>query len=251
MKIQKIKEKEIKHIRYCRIQFVDDSFSASFWIPSKDHSSNKRTLSLDYANDELVIYDPTDLISEDIQENTVYDYLHQFLSDLIDDDIYFLQEIENQLNKMEKQLFKTKETNTNFDAKLYDLRKTIKAFHAYYNQLIEIINTLQEHSNTTSFDSLEKHVSRLSDFSEHLIDFSSELREMHRSKIETAQNRIMQLLTIVTTIFMPLTLITGWYGMNFKIMPELQTDNGYFIVIGICICLIVLEFIYFKKKKWF
>ncbi len=84
-----------------------------------------------------------------------------------------------------------------------------------------------------------------------MIDFSSELREMHRSKIETNQNQIMQLLTIVTTIFMPLTLITGWYGMNFKIMPELQTDNGYFVVIGICVCLIVIEFIYFKKKKWF
>ena len=61
----------------------------------------------------------------------------------------------------------------------------------------------------------------------------------------------MQILTIVTTVFMPLTLITGWYGMNFKNMPELDSKYGYFIIAIISIIVISVEFIIFKIKKWF
>ena len=81
--------------------------------------------------------------------------------------------------------------------------------------------------------------------------YESQIFEMHQTQVEMRQNQIMQFLTIVTTIFMPLTLITGWYGMNFKAMPELDSSYGYFIVIGVCILIIILEVIYFKKKKWF
>ena len=61
----------------------------------------------------------------------------------------------------------------------------------------------------------------------------------------------MMVLTIVTTIFLPLTLLTGWYGMNFKNMPELGWRYGYPLVILIALLIIVLEIIYFKKKKFF
>ena len=67
---------------------------------------------------------------------------------------------------------------------------------------------------------------------------------------EWAQNRIMTLLTIVTTIFMPLTLIAGWYGMNFRYMPELEWRIGYPIVIGVSILIVVFCLLLFKKKKW-
>ena len=86
---------------------------------------------------------------------------------------------------------------------------------------------------------------------DRLAEYSIQLREMHQTQVEMRQNQIMQFLTIVTTIFMPLTLITGWYGMNFKAMPELDTSYGYFIVMVVCILIIILEVIYFKKKKWF
>ena len=61
----------------------------------------------------------------------------------------------------------------------------------------------------------------------------------------------MQFLTVVTTLFMPLTLIAGWYGMNFSDMPELHAPYAYPIVIAISIAVTVIEIIYFKKKNWF
>ena len=60
----------------------------------------------------------------------------------------------------------------------------------------------------------------------------------------------MTLLTVITSIFMPLTLIVGWYGMNFKYMPELEKKAAYPIVIIVSIVIVILSLIFFKKKKW-
>ena len=60
----------------------------------------------------------------------------------------------------------------------------------------------------------------------------------------------MTLLTVVTTIFMPLTLIAGWYGMNFKYMPELNWEIGYPLVFIVSVLIVVLSLIFFKMKKW-
>ena len=64
------------------------------------------------------------------------------------------------------------------------------------------------------------------------------------------QNRTMTLLTVITTIFMPLTLIAGWYGMNFRYMPELGWRIWYPLVIVISIAVVVFCLIIFKKKRW-
>jgi magnesium transporter len=60
----------------------------------------------------------------------------------------------------------------------------------------------------------------------------------------------MTLLTVVTTIFMPLTLIVGWYGMNFRYMPELESPYGYPVVILVSLAIVISCLIFFKKKKW-
>jgi magnesium transporter len=60
----------------------------------------------------------------------------------------------------------------------------------------------------------------------------------------------MMVLTVVTTIFMPLTLIAGWYGMNFRYMPELESVFGYPVVIIVSILIAAAGIIYFKFKKW-
>ena len=56
------------------------------------------------------------------------------------------------------------------------------------------------------------------------------------------------MLTVVTTLFLPLTLLAGWYGMNFKYMPELDNKYAYFIIIVLCMILVMGELIFFKKK---
>ena len=60
----------------------------------------------------------------------------------------------------------------------------------------------------------------------------------------------MRILTVVTTLFFPLSLITGWYGMNFHNMPELQQPFAYFVLIIVCALIVIGEIWYFKKKGW-
>ena len=77
-----------------------------------------------------------------------------------------------------------------------------------------------------------------------------QLRDLYKAHLDIKQNRIMTVLTVVTTIFMPLTLIAGWYGMNFHFMPELNWKWSYPVVIIISIAIAVGSLLFFKKKKW-
>lgn len=84
-----------------------------------------------------------------------------------------------------------------------------------------------------------------------LREYTIQMREMYQSQIDVSQNQTMKVLTVLTAIFSPLTLITGWYGMNFCYMPETTWKYGYMVIILICMITVVVEIIYFKKKKWF
>jgi len=74
--------------------------------------------------------------------------------------------------------------------------------------------------------------------------------QIYLSEVSTRMNEIMKMLTIIATIFIPLTFIVGVYGMNFKYMPELEYRYGYFIVWGVMIVIALLLIFYFKRKKW-
>jgi len=93
-------------------------------------------------------------------------------------------------------------------------------------------------------------MARLHDNSASLRDYTMQLRDLYKAQIDVKQNRIMTVLTVVTTIFMPLTLIAGWYGMNFRFMPELEWKWSYPVVIGVCVLIAVGSLLFFKKKKW-
>ena len=90
---------------------------------------------------------------------------------------------------------------------------------------------------------------RLHDHVEMLREYLLQLRELYQSQIEVQQNRVMSILTVVTTIFLPLTLIAGWYGMNFPGMPEFGWKYGYPTVILISILIIVLRFSISRRKR--
>lgn len=76
-----------------------------------------------------------------------------------------------------------------------------------------------------------------------------QIRELYQSQIELQQNKVMTFLTVVTTIFMPLTLIAGWFGMNFPDMLMFRWKYGYLFVILLSITLVVAEYFYFRRKK--
>jgi magnesium transporter len=70
------------------------------------------------------------------------------------------------------------------------------------------------------------------------------------SNVSNKMNEVMKVLTIMASIFIPLTFIAGIYGMNFEYMPELQWQFGYFVVLGLMLSILVIMLLYFKRKRW-
>jgi len=111
-------------------------------------------------------------------------------------------------------------------------------------------NDFFKEENIRYFSLFSKRAGRLFDMSTALVDYTSQIRADYEATLTDKQNHIMTILTVVTTIFSPLTLITGWYGMNFKYMPELDSIYGYPGVIIISLLVAILSLLFFKYKKW-
>jgi magnesium transporter len=100
------------------------------------------------------------------------------------------------------------------------------------------------------FRDLLDHSTRIIDTVETYRDLMSGLIDMHLSSSSNKMNEIMKFLTIISSIFIPITFIAGIYGMNFRYMPELESKYGYLIVWIIIVVIFIGQIIYFKKKKW-
>ena len=97
---------------------------------------------------------------------------------------------------------------------------------------------------------LHDHVVTESDGLVFYREMLTNLLELYHSSMSFKMNNVMKVLTIITSIFVPLTFIVGVYGMNFDNMPELHTTNGYFVVLGVMFALVVFQLFFFRRKKW-
>ena len=109
---------------------------------------------------------------------------------------------------------------------------------------------ISEHLNVRYTDLLE-HIRRVTKFAVNQQHEVEALVQLHFSAVAHRTNEIMRVLTVLTAIFMPLTLIAGIYGMNFVNMPELHTRYGYFLTLGVMAAIAVGLLRFFRNKKWF
>ena len=107
------------------------------------------------------------------------------------------------------------------------------------------------HAKTRAyFSDVYDHLVRLVDINESLRDLVASVMEMYLSATSNRMNEIMKVLTLVTTIFMPLTLVAGVYGMNFHHMPELTWRYGYFAVLGAMLVIAASMLLWFRRRGW-
>ena len=140
---------------------------------------------------------------------------------------------------------------------LTDIRSELRDLRIHYAQLMDLSQELEENENEFFKENNERYfhlvfqrVQTLHEMTSSLADYTSHIRDLNQTQIDIKQNKIMTILTVVTSIFMPLTLITGWYGMNFVHMPELKEPAAYPIVIAVCILIVIGCLVFFKRKKW-
>ncbi len=175
--------------------------------------------------------------------------LRELLEGLMGEDSLRLSRLEEKLEELEGSMEKA-DPNT-FLRALARYRRKLSRLGAYYTQLTAAGEQFQEGSEEELGEKFVAHAQRLQDHVGLLREDLLQLRELFQALQDARQNRVMGLLTVVTTLFLPLTLLTGWYGMNFARMPELQWRYGYLALIMVAGALVGLEVAFFIKKKFF
>ncbi len=134
---------------------------------------------------------------------------------------------------------------------LLKLRRTVTSMRDLLYRILNS-NHLEGFKNKEIyFRDIYDHLLKLSDMIESNLEVTADLRDSYLAINANRMNSIMMLLTVITTIFIPLTFIAGIYGMNFANMPELQLRYGYFITLGIMIAIALAMVYWFKRKGWF
>ena len=212
----------LQTVSFCRMEAQQECLAGSFCIPKLLDVLGSRYRILFFINQRhIVIIDDNDfswrLIMRirqnrtkqgETREHFIYNFIGQFMS----------RDVET-LGRYEKLIMDMEENENGFFAK-----KRLKYFGI-----------------------IADRADRLMGRTAHLLEYAKQVQDAYQAQVDAQQNRNMQFLTVISTIFFPLTLITGWYGMNFRNMPELE--NGYPGVIILSLVVIAGCIFIFKKKK--
>lgn len=181
--------------------------------------------------------------------------LYEFFDLLTAGDSLYVENLEQEIAELEEALITSEKRD--YIKEIITFRKRLLVLKRYYEQLFDLAEAMEENENelisrrmVRYFHILTNRANRLSDAISNLRDYVSQVREAYQSEVDISQNKIMRLFTVITAIFLPLTLLVGWYGMNFP-MPEYRWAYGYPAVIAVCAIVALFSVIYFKKHKWF
>jgi magnesium transporter len=184
------------------------------------------------------------------------DYLVYSLIDAIVDNYFVvLEEMGERIENLEEELVKNPQAQTLH--KIHDFKREMIYLRKAVWPLREVISALERKESPLIRDTTSIYLRDVYDHTIQVIDTIESYREMlsgmldiYLSSISNRMNEIMKFLTIIGTIFIPLTFIVGIYGMNFEFMPELKWRYSYFMVIIGMSAIAVIMLFYFKKKKW-
>ncbi len=181
--------------------------------------------------------------------------LHDILDGMVDHYFPVLDRFDQAVDRVEEKVFSN--PSKEILNEIISLKKEVMALRRVTGPQREILNRLSRDKfrvvsskAAVYYRDVYDHLVRITDLAESYRDIISGVLEAYLSQISNRLNEIMKVLTIFTATMMPLTLITGIYGMNFEHMPELQSRYGYFAVLGTMLALGVGMFWYFRRKKW-
>ncbi|GAK60754.1 magnesium transport protein [Candidatus Vecturithrix granuli] len=184
------------------------------------------------------------------------DYLAYGLLDAVVDGYFeVIERFGEQIALVEEDLIKEPDQETlhnihRLRRELIFFRNSVWPLRNMINQIIRQETPLIEETTLIYLRDLYDHTLQVIETIETFRDMMTGILEVYMSSMSNKMNEIMQFLTIIGTIFIPLTFIAGVYGMNFHYMPELDWKWGYFIILGVMAVIGSGLLLYFKKKKW-
>lgn len=187
---------------------------------------------------------------------TLEKLIFAFLDAMIEGDGKLLEDMEFALSEPEERVLCNR-AEDGFIGFLLGQRRRLLLLRNYYEQLIDMGRALTENENDLFAEEDLRYFKMFTDRAERLErnvhslrEQLMQLREAYQSMLDIRLNNIMKIFTVLSAVFLPLTLITGWYGMNFSGMPELTWQHGYLYVIGLALAVAVICIGIFRRKHW-
>jgi len=184
------------------------------------------------------------------------DYLaHALIDAIVDSYFSILEKVGEKIEAMEDQLVSNPTEQTL--SQIHSLKREMISLRRSIWPLREVISGVQRSESQLIHESTDVYLRDVYDHTIQIIDTIENFRDMvsgmldiYLSSISNRMNAVMKVLTIIATIFIPLTFIAGIYGMNFEYMPELKWHWAYPAVWLIMIVIATVMLVYFRKKKW-
>lgn len=234
--------REIEHAESSFIEVFSTFTLGSFAVPAKCDTSLASTCLIPSDPDLFAFYmDRENLVFVDdgtfaadilaelgksgiMRRMTTAHCLYMFFKNLMVNDLVWLGKLEDSMESMEEEMLTNQSKSTT--TVIMGYRRLSMRFLTYYQQLASMASMLADNENKIlpkeeagAFDHVSAMADRLVDRAETVNEYSGQLRELYQTRIDLRQNAIMQILTVVTVLFAPLTLVTGWFGMNLDLIP--------------------------------
>ena len=252
---------KMESIRSCHLTLERSRILGGLRIPARPQRAARHVIFV-WWKDCLLFLDPDGVAGECVERvlamrphhaDGADDLLMDFFLALILEEPATIQQLEERISGLEQAVLDNK--TEKFINQMSVLRGELNQRSRYYAQLRNLTNTLQENAgdllDACSQSRLQYVLRRLDSLCEEadmLREYASQVSSEYQAQVDIAQNHIMKILTVVTTVCMPLSLIAGWYGMNFMNMPELHWAYGYPAVITLSALIVGGCILYFRKK---
>ncbi|WP_414053067.1 magnesium/cobalt transporter CorA [Macrococcus animalis] len=222
----------------------------------------KNNVFITYHAEDIEATDEIDALAKELEEEAPENLTPKvaammLLDKIVDFYTETVESIEDKVLKFERRHAKDKHQHQIMDD-IFDLRSKLIRIKGIIAPMSELVDEIERNEYLIETEHDHHYVHHIQDHmikQKNIINNAQELTDEIRSNYESynnyRMNRVMQILTLVSTVFLPMTLIAGIYGMNFDYMPELKWKFGYFGVLIIMALMLVVSMIYFKKKKWY
>ena len=253
--------RKMENIRSCHLTLERSRILGGLYIPARPQRAARHVIFV-WWKDCLLFVDPDGVAGECVERvlamrphhaDGADDLLMDFFLALILEEPATIPQLEERISGLEQAVLDNK--TERFINQMSVLRRELNQRSRYYAQLRNLTNTLQENAgdlldacSQSRLQYVLRRLDSLCEEAEMLREYASQVSSEYQAQVDIAQNHIMKILTVVTTVCMPLSLIAGWYGMNFMNMPELHWAYGYPAVIALSALVVGGCILYFREK---
>ena len=183
--------------------------------------------------------------------------MHLILDELVDLYMPIVDEFDEEINALEDRVFDMRNNNSAVLGDVMDVRRSVARLRRISSRQLEVLYRMSHGefpqipvNMLPFFRDVHDHLQRISDLSEGYRDLVAGLFDIHFAVVGNRTNDVMKTLAVLSAIILPLSLIAGIYGMNFEYMPELKTELGYFMTLGLMVVITLILLFYFWRRGW-